>query len=119
MKLQPIDIEHSRHQARKAIGAKQVMLLTGWSAPTLWRRYEHGTFPNPHYDGRHRIWFEDEVAQWLDAHPQCRSTHVDSQSSIDINALKQEIIAELGSVVAAEVQQAQVQMKSELRALFS
>ena len=103
----------------KAFNSTQIMARTGWSAPTLWRRYTHDDFPEPYYDGRFRIWNADEVERWLDAHPQCRATHADSQSSIDINALKQEIIAELGGVVAAEVQQAQAQMKSELRALFS
>lgn len=109
----------SDSKSRKTLNSKHVMDRTGWSLPTLWRRYEHGTFPKPHYDGRHRIWFEDEVSLWLDAHPQCRAAHHSGQPTIDIDALKREIFAELSEVVSSEVGRAQAKMKAELRAIFA
>ena len=31
---------------------------------TIWRWYKSGKFPEPHYLGQNRLWFESEVELW-------------------------------------------------------
>ena len=31
---------------------------------TIWRWYKKGRFPEPHYLGQNRLWFEAEVEAW-------------------------------------------------------
>ena len=111
--------ESPNNTTNKTLSSKQVMQLTGWSSPTLWRRYQHDNFPAPQYNGRYRVWFESDVKAWLDTHPQCRVNPPQNQPVIDLSPMKQQLLAELSDVVAKEIKQAQAKMKSELRALFS
>ena len=37
---------------------------TGVHRQTIWRWYKAGLFPPPHYLGRQRMWFEDEIEVW-------------------------------------------------------
>lgn len=49
---------------RRLLSAKQVMVLMGWSRPTLWRRVRAGKFPAPVKTGANNIsWYDDEVAE--------------------------------------------------------
>ncbi len=46
---------------------REVMKLTGWSAPTIYRRVRDGTFPPPRRDKQRAVWYEYEVREALAA----------------------------------------------------
>jgi hypothetical protein len=52
--------------ARQRIGSKGVKIRWPVTAVTLWRAIKDRGFPAPHYIGRQRFWWADEVDAWLD-----------------------------------------------------
>lgn len=38
------------------------------SRQTIWRNYSAGNFPAPHYLGRDRVWYLDEIEAWEQEH---------------------------------------------------
>ena len=55
------DINQPVRRRLKIAGVEE---RTGVHRQTIWRWYKAGLFPAPHFLGRDRLWFEDEVETW-------------------------------------------------------
>jgi predicted DNA-binding transcriptional regulator AlpA len=51
---------------RRRLNIAALEKLLGCSRQTIWRWYTTGDFPRPHYLGQNRLWFIDEVEDWLE-----------------------------------------------------
>ena len=49
---------------RRRLKIAAVEERTGYHRQTIWRWNKNGTFPQPHYLGSERLWFEDEIEDW-------------------------------------------------------
>ena len=63
--------------SRKRINTKKVEDKTCLHKQTIWRKYtaKPPQFPQPHYVGAFRYWYENEIDDWLDESAQDAPTH--------------------------------------------
>lgn len=63
-----------RAQASVRCGLKGVEAITGLCISTIWRKYRKGSFPQPHYIGKRRMWLTAEVEAWVAAESERQAT---------------------------------------------
>jgi predicted DNA-binding transcriptional regulator AlpA len=61
-------VQMAQVHASTWLNTDAVLVLTGWSSPTLYRRIQSGEFPKPVGRGK---WRGGHVLAWLEARYQC------------------------------------------------